>query len=74
MMKDCPKFVPPNGNNNTNKAKGRAYVLNIDDTRRGPDVSGMFLINNTYASVLFDSGANKSFVSTVFKKCLSKEA
>ncbi|GKG22278.1 putative reverse transcriptase domain-containing protein, partial [Tanacetum coccineum] len=27
---------------------------------------GTFLLNNRYASILFDTGANKSFVSTVF--------
>jgi hypothetical protein len=74
MRNVCPKFVQPNGNNNTNKAKGSACVLNIDDARRDPDVvSGTFLINSTYAIVFFDSGANKSFVSTAFKKCLGKE-
>jgi hypothetical protein len=74
MRKDCPKFAPPTGNNDTNKAKGRAYVLNIDEARKDLDVvSGMFLINSTYANVLFDSGANKRFVSTAFKKCLGKD-
>ncbi|NHW17444.1 hypothetical protein [Escherichia coli] len=29
-------------------------------------VTGIFLVNNVPASVLFDSGANKSFVSNKF--------
>jgi hypothetical protein len=75
LGKDCPKFAPPNGNNNINKSKGMTYVLNIDDARRDPDVvSGTFLINSTYANVLYDLGANKSFVSTAFRKYLGKEA
>ncbi|GKC76531.1 putative reverse transcriptase domain-containing protein [Tanacetum coccineum] len=31
-------------------------------------VNGMFLINNVYASVLFDTGADRSFVSYTFSK------
>jgi hypothetical protein len=35
MRKDCLKFSPPIGNkNNTNKAKGRTYALNIEEARR----------------------------------------
>ncbi|GJR26658.1 reverse transcriptase domain-containing protein [Tanacetum coccineum] len=33
-------------------------------------VNGMFLINNVYASVLFDTGADRSFVSYTFSKFL----
>jgi hypothetical protein len=74
MRKDCPKYATPTGNNN-NKAKGRAFVLNIDEARKDPVVvSGTFLVDSTYASVLFDSGENKSFVFITFKKHLSKEA
>ncbi|GJX37389.1 putative reverse transcriptase domain-containing protein [Tanacetum coccineum] len=29
-------------------------------------VTGMFLLNNRYASILFDTGADRSFVSTTF--------
>ncbi|GJR52361.1 putative reverse transcriptase domain-containing protein [Tanacetum coccineum] len=29
-------------------------------------VTGTFLLNNRYASVLFDTGADRSFVSTAF--------
>ncbi|GKC21035.1 putative reverse transcriptase domain-containing protein, partial [Tanacetum coccineum] len=37
--------------------------------RTDPDsnvVTGMFLLNNHYASILFDTGADRSFVSTAF--------
>jgi hypothetical protein len=33
-------------------------------------ITGMFLINDTYAHILFDSCANKSFVSINFMPCL----
>ncbi|GJR29896.1 putative reverse transcriptase domain-containing protein [Tanacetum coccineum] len=35
-------------------------------------VTGTFLLNNHYASVLFDSGADRSFVSTTFSTLLDK--
>ncbi|GKE19031.1 putative reverse transcriptase domain-containing protein [Tanacetum coccineum] len=35
-------------------------------------VTGTFLLNNHYASVLFDSGAHRSFVSTIFSTLLDK--
>nr|GEX03867.1 putative reverse transcriptase domain-containing protein [Tanacetum cinerariifolium] len=33
-------------------------------------VTGTFLLNNRYASVLFDTGANRSFVSTAFSSLI----
>ncbi|KAJ9539320.1 hypothetical protein OSB04_032053 [Centaurea solstitialis] len=49
------------------KAKGRVFQLTAEDTKRIPDVvTGMFLINQQPAKVLFDSGADKSIVSTKF--------
>ncbi|GJQ89410.1 putative reverse transcriptase domain-containing protein [Tanacetum coccineum] len=41
----------------------------VDDIWTNPDsniVTGTFLLNNRYASVLFDTGADRSFVSTAF--------
>ncbi|GKA56435.1 putative reverse transcriptase domain-containing protein [Tanacetum coccineum] len=52
----CPK---PNNN-----AYGRAYLLRDKNTHQDPNVvTGMFLLNQHLARVLFDSGADKSFVS-----------
>ncbi|GKA58958.1 putative reverse transcriptase domain-containing protein [Tanacetum coccineum] len=74
---DYPKLKDQNrGNKAGNKngigeAKGKAYVLGGGDAN--PDlnvVTGMFLLNNHYASVLFDSGADRSFVSTTFSTLL----
>ncbi|GKA02954.1 reverse transcriptase domain-containing protein [Tanacetum coccineum] len=72
---DCPKLKNQNrGNktgNKTNKARGKAYVLGGGEAN--PDsnvVTGTFLLNNRYAFMLFDSGADRSFVSTTFSALL----
>ncbi|GJU11088.1 putative reverse transcriptase domain-containing protein [Tanacetum coccineum] len=74
---DCPKLKDQKrGNKTGNKdgigeARGKAYVLGGGDAN--PDsnvVTGTFLLNNHYASVLFDSGADRSFVSTTFSTLL----
>ncbi|GJZ28743.1 putative reverse transcriptase domain-containing protein [Tanacetum coccineum] len=49
----------------------RAYAIGGGGTN--PDsnvVTGTFLLNNCYASMLFDSGADRSFVSTTFSALL----
>ncbi|GKE39744.1 putative reverse transcriptase domain-containing protein [Tanacetum coccineum] len=52
----CPK-----ANNNAN---GRAYLLRDKNAHQDPNVvTGTFLLNQHLARVLFDSGADKSFVS-----------
>nr|GEV59000.1 putative reverse transcriptase domain-containing protein [Tanacetum cinerariifolium] len=49
------------------EARGRAYVIKEADKNQGPNiVMGTFLLNNRYATVLFDSGSDKSFVNTCF--------
>ncbi|GJX43724.1 putative reverse transcriptase domain-containing protein [Tanacetum coccineum] len=52
--------------NNPNEARGKAYALGGGEAN--PDssvVMGTFLLNNHYARMLFDSGADRSFVSTM---------
>ncbi|GKB49507.1 putative reverse transcriptase domain-containing protein [Tanacetum coccineum] len=47
-----------------NSAHGRAYLLRDKNAHRDPNVvTGTFLLNQHLARVLFDSGADKSFVS-----------
>ncbi|GJU17893.1 putative reverse transcriptase domain-containing protein [Tanacetum coccineum] len=47
--------------------KGRAYVMKEGDQNQGPNVViGVFLLNNHYATILFDSGSNKRFKSINF--------
>nr|GEU49476.1 putative reverse transcriptase domain-containing protein [Tanacetum cinerariifolium] len=48
-------------------ACGRAYVMRTEEHQQDPNVvTGTFLLNDHYASILFDSGADKSLVSTAF--------
>ncbi|GJT28275.1 putative reverse transcriptase domain-containing protein [Tanacetum coccineum] len=49
------------------RAPAKVYVVGHAGTN--PDsniVTGTFLLNNRYASILFDTGADRSFVSTAF--------
>ncbi|GJR53668.1 putative reverse transcriptase domain-containing protein [Tanacetum coccineum] len=48
-------------------ARTRAYVMETENPQQNPNVvTGTFLLNDHYASILFDSSAEKSFVSTMF--------
>nr|GEV79140.1 hypothetical protein [Tanacetum cinerariifolium] len=59
-----PKKNKPQGGNTS----GRAYMIK-DADKKGPNVvTGTFLLNNRYASVLFDSSFDKSFVNTRFSQ------
>ncbi|GJY00065.1 reverse transcriptase domain-containing protein [Tanacetum coccineum] len=71
----CPRLKNQNHGNKagkkTEEARGKAYVLGGGDAN--PDsnvVTGTFLLNNPNASMLFDSGADRSFVSTTFSTLL----
>ncbi|GKC27798.1 putative reverse transcriptase domain-containing protein [Tanacetum coccineum] len=57
-----PKKNKPQGGN----ASGRAYVIKDADKQGLNVVTVTFLLNNHYASVLFDSGSDKSFVNARF--------
>ncbi|GKC58949.1 hypothetical protein Tco_1086547 [Tanacetum coccineum] len=53
------------------EARGKAYAIGRGDANtRSNVVTGAFLLNNHYAYVLLDSGANRSFVSTTFSTLL----
>ncbi|GKC99004.1 putative reverse transcriptase domain-containing protein, partial [Tanacetum coccineum] len=81
FRKDCPKLRNQNRGNQTrnrvgnktgsNEAISKAYAIGEGGTN--PDsnvVTGTFLLNNCYASMLFDSGADRSFVSSTFTALL----
>ncbi|GJR67884.1 putative reverse transcriptase domain-containing protein [Tanacetum coccineum] len=60
--------------NNGNAVRGRAYNVNVnaDEASRDPNVvTGTFSLNNHFASVLYDSGADFSFISTEFASMLN---
>ncbi|GJY96561.1 putative reverse transcriptase domain-containing protein [Tanacetum coccineum] len=76
-MSDCPKRKDQNrGNKTGNKsgvgeARGKAYVLGGGDVNPDSNVfTGTFLLNHHYVFVLFDSGTDRSFVSTTFSTLL----
>ncbi|GKE19977.1 putative reverse transcriptase domain-containing protein [Tanacetum coccineum] len=53
--------------NQGNQTRGRAFMLGTKEARQDPNiVTGTFTLNNHYATTLFDSGADYSFVSTTF--------
>ncbi|GJR60220.1 putative reverse transcriptase domain-containing protein [Tanacetum coccineum] len=57
----------------TEEVRGRAYAIK-DAEPQGPNVvTGTFLLNNRYASILFDSASDKSFVDTRFSSMLNTE-
>nr|GEY12558.1 hypothetical protein [Tanacetum cinerariifolium] len=58
-----------NRGNQVGNAKARAKVYAMGKAGANPDnnvVTGTFLLNKHYASILFDTGADRSFVSTAF--------
>ncbi|GJX76806.1 putative reverse transcriptase domain-containing protein [Tanacetum coccineum] len=70
FKRECPKLK--NNNNHGNLVGGGnalAKVYAVGHAGTNPEsnvVTGTFLLNNRYASVLFDIGADRSFVSTAF--------
>ncbi|KAD7477271.1 hypothetical protein E3N88_00407 [Mikania micrantha] len=47
--------------------RGRAFAIGAPAARQDPNVvTGTFLLHDFYASVLFDTGADQSFISTNF--------
>ncbi|GKE19126.1 reverse transcriptase domain-containing protein, partial [Tanacetum coccineum] len=69
FKRDCPKLKNNNrGNQGGNgNAPTKVYAVGRAGTNLDSNViTGTFLLNNRYASVLFDIGADRSFVSTAF--------
>ncbi|GJV33683.1 putative reverse transcriptase domain-containing protein [Tanacetum coccineum] len=63
-----------NHRNNGNQTRGRAYNVNVNASEASRDpkvVTGTFSLNNSFATVLFDSGADFSFISTEFVSLLN---
>ncbi|GKD43151.1 putative reverse transcriptase domain-containing protein [Tanacetum coccineum] len=85
FRKDCPKLRNKNRGNKTgskngnktenqtgsNEATAKDYAIREGGANPGSNiVMGTFLLNNCYASMLFDSGADRSFVSYTFSALL----
>nr|GEU58977.1 reverse transcriptase domain-containing protein [Tanacetum cinerariifolium] len=60
--------------NQENQARGRAFMLGAEEARQDTNiVTGTFTLNNHFATTLFNSGADYSFVSTTFIPLLGLE-
>ncbi|GJV29667.1 putative reverse transcriptase domain-containing protein [Tanacetum coccineum] len=69
FKRDCPKLKNNNRDNQAGNGNAPAKVYTVGRAGTNLDlnvVTGMFLLNNHYASVLFETGADRSFVSTAF--------
>ncbi|GKE23108.1 putative reverse transcriptase domain-containing protein, partial [Tanacetum coccineum] len=59
-------------NNGNGTTQGRAYALGgRDDSLDSNVITGTFLLNNRYATILFDTGADRSFVSNTFSALIN---
>ncbi|GJU20680.1 putative reverse transcriptase domain-containing protein [Tanacetum coccineum] len=72
IKKNCPKLKNRRNGNGNGTAQGRAYALGGRDA--SPDsnvITGTFLLNNRYATILFDTGADRSFVSNTISALIN---
>nr|GEY43855.1 putative reverse transcriptase domain-containing protein [Tanacetum cinerariifolium] len=76
FKRDCPKLKNKNGGNRN--AQGWVYTVgNAEKNGNAPMnpnsnvVTGTFLLNNRYASILFDTCADRSFISTAFSSLVN---
>ncbi|GKD12620.1 putative reverse transcriptase domain-containing protein [Tanacetum coccineum] len=69
FKRECPKLKNNNHGNQGGNGNAPAKVYVVGHAGTNPDsndITGMFLLNNHYASILFDTCADRSFVSTAF--------
>nr|GEU72466.1 putative reverse transcriptase domain-containing protein [Tanacetum cinerariifolium] len=70
---ECPKLKNGNQGNRAKNGNDVARAYAVGTARTNPNsnvVTGTFLLNNRYASILFDTGADRSFVSTAFSSLI----
>ncbi|GKB33970.1 putative reverse transcriptase domain-containing protein [Tanacetum coccineum] len=75
FKRDCPKLKNKNGGNGN--AQGWVYAVgNVEkngNATGNPDSNvfmGTFRLNNRYASILFDTGVDRSFISIAFSSLI----
>ncbi|GJY92623.1 putative reverse transcriptase domain-containing protein [Tanacetum coccineum] len=69
FKKDCPKLK--NGNSGNGNVPAKVYVVGNAGTNPDSNViTGTFLLNDRYASILFDTGADRNFLSTTFSSLI----
>ncbi|GJV85336.1 putative reverse transcriptase domain-containing protein [Tanacetum coccineum] len=69
FARDCRSAGNANNANNQRGTGAPSKVYAVGHAGTNPDsnvVTGTFLLNKRYASILFDTGADRSFVSTAF--------
>ncbi|GKC13178.1 reverse transcriptase domain-containing protein, partial [Tanacetum coccineum] len=65
---------PGGRGNQGNQARGRAFMLGAEEARQDPNiVTGTITLNDHYATTMFDSGVDYSFVSTTLIPLLGIE-
>ncbi|GKB54886.1 putative reverse transcriptase domain-containing protein [Tanacetum coccineum] len=76
FKRDCPKLK----NKDEGNGNAQSWVYAVGNAEKkgnasgNPDsnvVTGTFLLNNHYASILFDTGADRSFISTAFSSLIN---
>nr|GEV58616.1 hypothetical protein [Tanacetum cinerariifolium] len=70
FARDCRS----SGNANVANAQRVRNAEKNENAPKNPDlnvVTGMFLLNNRYASILFDTGVDRSFISTAFSSLVN---
>ncbi|GKA82837.1 reverse transcriptase domain-containing protein [Tanacetum coccineum] len=73
FKRDCPKLKNRNHGNQGGNGNAPAKVCMVGNAGINLDsnvVMGTFLLKNRYASILFDTGADSSFVSTTFSSLI----
>ncbi|GJT04495.1 putative reverse transcriptase domain-containing protein [Tanacetum coccineum] len=73
FKRECLKLKNNNRGNQGRNGNAPAKVCVVGNAGTNLDsnvVAGMFLLNNRYASILFDTGADRSFVSTAFSSLI----
>nr|GEV44373.1 hypothetical protein [Tanacetum cinerariifolium] len=73
FMRECPKLKNINHGNQGGNGNALAKVYVVGNVGTNPDsnfVKDTFLLNNYYAFILLDTGADRSFASTAFSSLI----
>ncbi|GJZ13203.1 putative reverse transcriptase domain-containing protein [Tanacetum coccineum] len=72
--KDCPKLKNNNRGNLAGNGGATVRAYGVGNAGKTPDsnvVMGTFLLSNRYASISFDTGVDRCFVSTAFSSLIN---
>nr|GEW01325.1 putative reverse transcriptase domain-containing protein [Tanacetum cinerariifolium] len=73
FKRECPKLKNKNRSNQDGNGNAPKKLFVVGNARKNPDsnvITGTSFLNNRYASILFDIGADRSFVSTAFSSLI----